>query len=177
VIPYPDGFLIGTPAVNPPPPFPISIYGAPMPNLIDMGVGFIPFVPLENSGRFYRFSLDLDASANSTVPGSILPKINLQFATFDIPQYFTTETDIVPWRLPGFSDPYGPNPAMDDAGEQCAAYLHLPEGTTLGQLETGSQLGEMIASIIRLQDDSDVLGGSIFVSNLQIHSFPEDLLP
>lgn len=153
----------------------ISVYGSFLA-LSDQGIGMIPFAPSATSGAFYRFSADVDASANSTVSGSILPKLNLQFATFDIAQYFTIETDVTATRSAVFGAPGGLNPAMDDANESYAAYMVLPTGTSIGTLSTGSQLGANIAGNIRLQDSLDSDGGTLVVNSMVIDVFPESIL-
>jgi hypothetical protein len=153
----------------------ISVYGNFLA-LSDQGIGMIPFAPSATSGSFYRFSCDVDASANSTVSGSTLPKVNLQFATFDIPQYFTVETDVTSTRASVFGAPGGLSPAMDDANESYAAYMVLPSGTSIGALATGTQLGASIAGNIRLQDDGPTLGGTLVVNSMVIDVFPESIL-
>jgi hypothetical protein len=153
----------------------ISVYGSFLA-LSDQGIGMIPFAPSAASGSFYRFSAGVDASANSTVSGSTLPKVNLQFATFDVSQYFTIETDVTSTRAATFGAPGGLSPAMDDANESYAAYMVLPTGTSLGVLSTGSQLGASIAGNIRLQDDGPTLGGTLIVNSMVIDVFPESIL-
>ncbi|MBN1476577.1 hypothetical protein JXA47_07485 [Candidatus Sumerlaeota bacterium] len=153
----------------------ISVYGNFLA-LSDQGIGMIPFAPSATSGSFFRFSSDVDASANSTTSGVTIPKVNLQFATFDIAQYFTVETDVQPLRAAVFGAPGGLNPAMNDANESYAAYMVLPAGTSIGTLSTGSQLGALIAGNIRLQDDGAAFGGTLVVNSMVIDVFPESIL-
>lgn len=161
---------ITAPAANP--AGTITIYGGSPLTLADQGFGFVPFAPASPTGRFYRGSLQVDSTANSTT--APIPKINLQFATFSVSgQLFTNETDVTALRAGAAQGGTGTeNPAANGVNTY-SAYLAFPEGGDL----SGGSFGNQVALNIRLQDSTDTQQGSIIVDQLQISSYPEGILP
>jgi hypothetical protein len=142
----------------------LTLYGTTFA-LTDQGLGFVPFAPTAGENA-YRFSLDVDSTANSTT--TPLPKINIQVASFSagFAQLYTSLTDVNALRFGAGAT----NPAMDGLNNY-AGYLALPEGASLG-----GAYGPNVAGNIRLQD-TDASAGSIILDNMELRSFPEAILP
>lgn len=136
--------------------------------LNDHGLGFIPVAPSSATGRAYRLSADVDTTANSTT--SRLPRVTLAIASFTAAnaQLYTSTVDVEAITVSSSIE----NPAANGLNNY-AAYLRLPEGGDL----SGGAFGARIGGNVRLTDFNAIEGGSVTVTNLEISSFPEALLP